>query len=42
MQISPIQQHNTSFKANMQLSGNVTLLNNQQREKLKKVVDKFS
>ena len=41
MQISPIQQHNTSFKANMQLSGNVTLLNNQQRETLKKVVDKL-
>ena len=40
MQISPIQQNNTSFKANMQLSGNVTLLNNQQRETLKKVVDK--
>ena len=41
MQISPIQQNNTSFKANMQLSGNVTLLNNQQRETLKKVVDKL-
>ena len=41
MQISPIQQHNTSFKANMQLSGNVTLLNNQQRETLKKVVYKL-
>ena len=41
MQISPIQQNNTSFKANMQLSGNESLLNNQQRENLKKVVDKL-
>ena len=41
MQISPIQQNNTNFKAQMQLSGNVELINNQQKETLKKIIDKL-
>ena len=41
MQISPIQQNNTNFKAQMQLSGNVELINNQQKETLKKIIEVF-
>jgi len=42
MQISPIQQtQNTNFKAKLQLSGNASLLKNEQTQALRTIVDKL-
>jgi len=41
MQISPIQQNNTSFRAQMQLRGNLTLLKKEQTQTLKNIIDKL-
>ena len=39
MQISPIQQNNTNFKARLQLSGNTKLLNSENVKCLKNTVE---
>ena len=42
MQISSIQQtQNTNFKAKLQLTGNTSLLKNEQTQALKTIVDKI-